>query len=138
MPSKMSPTPNTFNMRALLLAVVASIALVGCRTVPPPGLSLNNADMADGPVLVQRDDHFYLHYRRKVDPQGQNLLPLVEHKRKGDAVYYYFSIPTSATEWGNVVERPLAYDGYEEFARQGKVFWLDPDGTTHPIPVRKE
>jgi len=119
-----------------LLVLVAAFA--GCRTKLPPGLSLKDAGMAEGPVLIQRGDHFYLHYRRTVDPQGQNLQPLVGSKHKGDGVCYYFTIPTSATEWGNLVERPLAYDGYEEFARQGKVFWLDPDGTAHPIPVQKD
>jgi hypothetical protein len=44
----------------------------------------------------------------------------------------------SHVEWGNLVERPLAYDGLEDHARRGQVYWLDPDGTKHPIQVRPE
>jgi len=121
-----------------LFAIIIPIAWTGCRSVPSPGLSLKDANMAEGPVLIQRGDHFYLRYRRNIDPQGQNLLSPLVSKRKGDAVYYYFTIPTTSTEWGNLVERPLAFDGYEDFARQGQVYWLDPDGATHLVPVRKE
>jgi len=121
-----------------LVAIIVPVVLAGCRSTPPPGLSLKDANMAEGPVLIQRGDHFYLRYRRNIDPQGMNLLSLLASKRKGDAVFYYFTVPTSSTEWGNVVERPLAYDGYEDFARSGLVYWLDPGGATHSIPVRKE
>gem|GEM_PF-6293607 len=44
----------------------------------------------------------------------------------------------SHVEWGNLVERPLAYDDLEELARRGQIYWLDPDGTKHTIPVRRE
>lgn len=125
-------------MRRFLVLLIAVAALAGCRSPLTPGLSLKEANMAEGPVLIQRGDNFYLRYRRNIDPQGQNLLSVLGSKKKGDEIFFFLTRPVSANEWGNLVERPLAYDGYEEFARQGKVYWVDPDGTTHAIPIRKE
>jgi hypothetical protein len=42
-----------------------------------------------------------------------------------DAGLYFFSRPVSHVDWGCREERPLAYDGFEELARGGKIYWLD-------------
>ena len=123
-------------MRIPLLIVFCSL-LSGCFA-PKPGLSLKNAHVVEGPVLIERSGHVYLRYRRGLNERGLTLLSLLYHKKTGDTAYYYFSIPISHVEWGNLIERPLAYDGTEEMARRARVFWLDPDGATHPIPLRKE
>ena len=69
---------------------------------------------------------------------GLRLQSSLDVKKTKDAGYYFFSVPIGHLEWGNLVERPLAYDDLEEFARRGRIYWLDPDGTKHPIPVRPD
>ena len=124
-------------MRALLLAL-SLIVLTGCQNLQKPGLSLKEARLAEGPVLIQRGVHFYLRYRRSLKDGRFPLRSVLYVKKMKDAGYYFFSIPISHPEWGNMVERPLVYDDLEEFARQGRIYWLDPDGTKHPIPVRRD
>jgi len=121
------------------LAITLLVALTGCKSMTPrPGLSLAEAKMAEGPVLIQRGERFYLHYRRDVDPSGMTLQSVLKSRRIGDGAYYYFTGPVSAPEWGNIIERPLAFDGYEDLARRGRIFWLDPGGKTNAIPIRRE
>ena len=124
-------------MRGLLLAF--SLALLsGCQTLQTPGLSLNDARLAEGPVIIEREQHFYLRYRRALEDGRFPLRVVLHAKRTQNAGYYFFSCRISHVEWGNLVERPLAYDDLEEFARRGQIYWLDPDGTKHPIPVRPD
>jgi hypothetical protein len=97
---------------------------------------LREAGVVEGPVLVERGDHYFLRYRRA--PEGLALaLPLVAKRAEGTG-YYYFAIPISHPEYGNLVERPLVLDDFEGLARAGRVRWLDPDGTSHPIPRQLE
>jgi len=126
----------TMNPPILILALALFFA--GCAGPGSPGISYANARFSEEPVLIERDGHFYLRYRRALENSGMTLISVLYHKKAGDAFYYFFSVPISHIEWGQTVERPLAYDQAEEFARRGRVFWLDSDGTTHPIPTRKE
>jgi hypothetical protein len=140
--SKPAENPPVQNFAVLLHAIVfclAVVVLTGCRSLPEPGVAMSKAGFAEGPIIIQRGEHFYLRYRRAL-PHGRFTFGnpfLVAHKAE-DAGYYYFSAPISHTEWGNLVERPLAYDEFEDFARRGNVFWLDPDGTKHPLQIRRE
>lgn len=87
-------------------------------------------------MIVQRGEHFYLRYRRALEGNKFVLrAPLVAKKTDG-AGYYYFIGKISHPEWGNLIERPLAFDGLEEFAKQGRIYWLDPDGSKHGIPLK--
>ncbi|MEW6304442.1 MAG: hypothetical protein AB1705_13275 [Verrucomicrobiota bacterium] len=122
-------------MRVIGLLILC-LLVGGCEIVPSPGTALRDADVVEGPVLIQRGDRFYLRYRRAIGDLGL-ALPLVAKLGK-DAGYYYFGGNVSHPEWGNLIERPLDFDGFTELARTGRVFWLDPDGMTHPIPVRKD
>lgn len=124
-------------MRALLITLTL-VVLTGCRSVQKPGLSLNDAQLAEGPVIIQRGEHFYLRYRRALEDGRFPLRAMLYVKKKEEAGYYFFSGRISHVEWGNLVERPLAYDDLEEFARRGQIYWLDPDGTKHPIPIRPD
>jgi hypothetical protein len=124
------------SVRALLVALTVSL-LFGCQGLETPGLSLANAHLAEGPVILSRDGHYYLRYRRALEEGGRYPLYSVLYVRKtADAGYYFFSVLISHVEWGQLIERPLAYDQLEDFARDGRVYWLDPDGTKHAIPVR--
>lgn len=122
-------------MRLILLTLALRV-LTGCRSFEKPGLSFRDARFAEEPVIVHRDEHFYLRYRRALEGDRYPLLSVLYVRKTKDAGYYFFSVPISHVEWGNLIERPLAYDGFDEFARHGKVYWLDPDGTKHPIPVQ--
>jgi hypothetical protein len=125
-------------MRAVLPMLILA-GLTACQSLRSPGISLKDARMAEGPVIIQRGDHFYLRYRRALEDGGRYPLLSVLYVRKTkDAGYYFFSVPISHVEWGSLVERPLAYDELEDFAGRGQIYWLDPDGTKHQIPVRLE
>src|SRR5207253_3252214 len=100
--------------------------------------SFSDARFAEGPVIIQRGEHFYLRYRRSLEDGRYPLLSVLYVKKTKVAGYYFFSVPISHVEWGSLVERPLAYDELEGFARHGQVYWLDPDGTKHPIPVKPD
>ncbi len=123
-----------------VIAMLMLVVLTGCQSFEKPGISYNQAGFAEKPVIIQRGEHFYLRYRRAL-LESRNPYPLLSvlyvKKAKG-AGYYCFSIPISHVEWGCVVERPLAYDHFEDFARAGQIYWLDPDGTKHRIPVKPE
>ena len=124
-----------FLAQLALLVLILSIA-TGCQSFQKPGLSLKDARLAEGPVIIQRGNHFYLRYRRALENDHFQLRVLVYVRKTKEAGYYFFSRPISHFEWGNLIERPLAYDELEEFARHGRIYWLDPDGTKHQIPVR--
>jgi len=125
------------NIIRAIIGIFLAALLGGCVSEPSAGISLKDAHVVEGPVLLERSGHVYLRYRRALEQKGITLATLVYHKKTKAGVVYYFSVPISHPEWGNLVERPLAYDRTEELARNGKVFWLDPDGTMHPIPLEK-
>jgi hypothetical protein len=128
--------PTALARLGLLLA--AGVLVQGCDMLPSPGTPLRDAELAEGPVLLLRDGHYYLRYRRALPTNGPALALLLVAKKTPDAGYYYFSVAVSHTEWGNRFERPLAYDGLEDLARAGHIYWLDPDGTRHAVPVEPD
>lgn len=114
-------------------AILALALFAGCGK-PDPGMPLSSAKLAEGPVLIERDDTFYLRYRL----QRQALRPILICDERGGNAYFYWSSPISTPDYGQLIEFPLAYEGWDKYVRAGRVFWLDPDGTTHSIPIRKE
>ncbi len=121
---------------SILLLTFALAITAGCQSFEEPGLSFAAARFAEPPDIVQRGDHYYLRYRRALEDGHYPLLSVVYAKKTDDAGYYFFSVPISHVEWGCLVERPLAFDGFEDFARRGSIYWLDPDGTKHRLQVR--
>jgi hypothetical protein len=124
-------------MRTLLLTLTLAV-IAGCQSFEKPGISFADARFAEPPVIIQRGDHFYLRYRRALDDGHYPLLSVLYTKKTDDAGFYFFSFRTSHVEWGCLVERPLAYDEFEDFARRGRVYWLDPDGTKHQLQIRPD
>jgi hypothetical protein len=123
------------NVLSLSLLV---LALTGCNVTPQPVWPLKEGRLAEGPVIIQRGSRFYLRYRRSIDDDTLPLyMPVYAHKTP-TAACFFFGGRLSHPEWGQLIERPLVYDGFEDLARQGRVFWLDPDGTKHPILVRPD
>jgi hypothetical protein len=117
--------------RALIFGL-SLLLLAGCRS-PKSLVSLKDGDLAEGPVIIQRGDHFYLHYR----PSQKSLIVtlVLEAKKTSDAGFYYFSIG-SKPGFDVAVEHPLASDGLEQLARGGQVFWLEPDGAKSKMPIQ--
>lgn len=102
---------------------------------PRPGTALGQLDFTVAPQLVQRDDGYHLCYQIAVPPGRHPPLRAVFARSTGAKAYYYFSVPTSHRELGARVERPLEPDGFTSYARRNAVYWLDPDGTEHPLPI---
>ena len=120
-----------------LAPLLASVAVLGCG-MPPPRVPLGAARLAEGPAVVQRDDGLYLRYRVDASTSSASALrQTVLVRRDGDRACYYFAGIQGNTEleWGAPVELSLRDDGVEDLARRGRLCWLDPDGTQHPIPL---
>jgi hypothetical protein len=106
--------------------------------VPNPGVALQDVQFAERPYIAKRDGNFYLHYRLAVENGSSKPFRMVLVGRKGkDKGYYYFSVPISHPEWGNMVERPLALDDFTDFARRNAVYWLNPDGSEIPLEIKQ-
>jgi len=50
----------------------------------------------------------------------------------------YFTVPVSWPEYGALEEIPLYPSQVEDFAKSGRFFWRDPDGTERPLKTIKE
>jgi hypothetical protein len=124
-------------MKRVLLILAGSLGLLGCSTVVPPDLSLNDKHFAERPFIMKRDDRYYLHYRMALEKEHVNLRMVLWTKKTKDKAYYYFSGPISHPEWGGIVERPLAYDEFTEFARRNAVYFLNPDGSEVKLEIRE-
>lgn len=125
-------------MRTALAACWVVLALAAACGPPPARVSLADARLAEGPVLVRGPDGHVLRYRFPQPAEGPGGFAASAFVRRApDTTYYYFAgaLQSTVLERGRLVERRLADDGVEEQARRGRVFWLDPDGTTHAIPV---
>jgi hypothetical protein len=107
--------------------------------LPRPGVALHEVQFEEGPYIVHRGENFYLRYRVAVDRRNEmNLRIVVDAKQVKDKGYYYFVAPISQPERGNIIERPLAFDGLTKFAQQGAVYWLNPDGSEIPLEIKQE
>lgn len=45
---------------------------------------------------------------------------------------------SSCAMYGNTIERPLAIDGFIEYAKSDSIYWLDPDGNETKIQIIEE
>jgi hypothetical protein len=106
--------------------------------LPRPGVALQEVQFEEGPYIVHRGENFYLHYRMALDRGRMTLRMAVDAKEGKDKGYYYFVGPISQPERGNVIERPLAFDGLTKFAQKSAVYWLNPDGSEIPLEIKQE
>ena len=86
---------------------------------------------------MKRGDRYYLHYRMALEKEHVTLPMIVQTKKTKDKAYYYFSGPLSHFEWGGIVERPLEFDEFTEFARRNAVYFLNPDGSEVKLEIRE-
>src|SRR5436190_15092665 len=80
----------TLNIHAVLL-ILTLMAAAGCQSSQKPGLALKEARLAEGPVIIQRGNHFYLRYRRALEDDRFQLRVLVYVRKTKEAGYYFFS-----------------------------------------------
>lgn len=119
-------------------AAVSTVAVLASCQVHPTA-SLEKAKVVSGPTLIERDGSgVFLQYRRATNPEGYTLYYPMDYREGKGQGYYFFYGPVSSFYHGEMVEYPLAYDsGATDLARQGKLFWLNPDGSTKQLTLRK-
>ena len=109
----------------------------GCSMQPNPGVALQDVRFSERPHIVMRGGNYYLRYRIATEHGGMKPLRMLLCARKGQGKgYYFFSVPVSHVEPGDVVERPLADDDFTELARRNAVYWLNPDGSEVPLDAK--
>jgi len=101
---------------------------------PDPTISYDDIWFAIPPVIVKRDNNYYLKYRLKLLDDINLRKVLVAKKDQGKG-YYYFIGPVSSMEYGNTVERPLIMDEFVKYAETDSIYWLDPDGHETKIQI---
>ena len=117
----------------LIVAFICSY----CSAIKPGG-SLQDVSFSVFPYVVEKNGAYYLRYQRKIQPGESPLLRVVYSKSKNNKAYYFFSVPISHPESGNVIQRPLEDDGFIELAKQGAVYWLNKDGSEVKLNIVKE
>ena len=127
--------------RILLLALV--LALQGCTLGSRVPLS-DGEVFPEKPTVVRKGDEFFLRYVR---PRGESARPeSVRCEVEGEHLLIYVPILVSAEresrvhperDASTVYDYPLAIpSGLRHLEKlEGRVFWLDPNGTQHPIDV---
>ena len=121
-----------------ILAFTYVALVTACSSLPPPGRAYAPELFASEPVLIQRGEQFFLRYRMAVERGLAPVRSLVVVKKEEEKGVAYLTAPISSTEYGQMVELPLAYYGVTEFARSGRFFWRNPDGTEIPLRTIKE
>ncbi len=121
------------------IAMAFLFSLAGCIHLEPPGVALNDVRFAESPYILKRDGNYYLHYRISLDDGHVKPVQMVLYARKSDGkAYYWFSVPISHPEYGQTIERPLACDGFTEYAEQNAVYWWNPDYSETRLEIKEE
>jgi hypothetical protein len=120
-----------------ILAFACASLLSGCSSLPGPGRAYDPKLFAVEPVIIQRGERLYLRYRMSLE-KGQPLRMHVIVKKEETKGVAYFTVPVSWPEYGALEEIPLYPNQVEEFAKSGRFFWRDPDGTERPLKTIKE
>lgn len=126
-------------MKRMIQRVLASLGLAASSCAVRPGVPLRSVSFHESPHIILRGNEYFLRYRIAAPKQAPFLMRRLVYARKTpERAFYYFSVPTSnAFERDTLVERPLAPDGFTDYARRDAVYWLDPDGTETHIPLRQ-
>ena len=126
-------------IKQFLKNVLAWLGILGCAIIPPAGTALEEVPFKITPHIMKKGSQYYLRYQIAIEEEGHLQLKLVLYSKKtNDRGYYYFGIPMSHSEFGNLVERPLAIDGLVEFAEKDSMYWLNPDGSEIHLEIREE
>lgn len=132
------PVVERMTLKKIFFTFICFLIMGGCTMKPDPGVAFQDVPFAVKPHIVKRGDYYYLRYQIAIEPGSLNLRRVLYSKRSDSKGYYYFSIPISHAEHGNVVERPLEDDQFTEFAKRKAVYWLNPDGSEIPLEIKEE
>ena len=122
----------------VVLGSVLFVAACASAMLPEPWVHFKEAPFAEKPRIVRRENAFYLRYRMTLQQAGVTPRYVLVAKKTADKAYYYLGRPVSHPEYGNLVERPLAFDGLTEFAQRNAVYWLNPDGSEIRLEIHSE
>ncbi len=114
-------------MKLLSLVILLSLASskTGCKYTPQPGSSLSDVVFVVYPHIVKSKDGYYLEYQINADSTIlRRLLYSRSHEGKG---YYFFSTPISNNAYSGLVKQYLKEVGFDTFAAQNEVYWLNED-----------
>jgi hypothetical protein len=120
---------------AFVAAFLLSVALSGCRTLPTP-ITVAPSAFDEAPIIIQRDDRYYVRYRLSPERMGVRSYPVVQ--KENDKAFIYFSMPVSYPEWGQLQEIPLRPHDAEEFVKSGRFYLRDANGNDHKLEIRNE
>ena len=120
----------------LLIGLCNLVLLSACAILPEPDPTIAYEDIlfAVPPVIIKRDENYYLKYRMRV-LDNLNFRKVIMAKKDHDKGYYYFIGPISNSEYGNTIERPLAFDDFIDYAKSDSIYWLEPDGNETKIRI---
>ena len=121
----------------LSVVAVSTVAILASCQVQPTA-SLEKAKVVSGPTLIERSGSgIFLQYRRATNPESYTLNYPLDYMEQQGQGYFFFYGPVSSFYHGQMVEYPLTYyPGATDLARQGKLFWLNPDGSTKKLSLR--
>ena len=119
------------------LCAVLLISSCSLLPAPKPSIAYDESLFAIPPIIIKRNENYYLRYRLKISDDYNFRKVLVAGKSNSKG-YYYFIGPTSFFEYGNLVERPLVIDNFVDFAKNNSIYWLDPNGNETKIKIVEE
>lgn len=130
----------TFKLRAgkKLPMITLVLFLVGCASTPKAHSSINEMQFLVYPKIIERDGKYFLQYQIKINSDKLTLVRVVYRKVMNNKAYYFFSIPISHPEKGNLIERSLEQDGFTQYARRDVVYWLNEDQSEVRLQIVNE
>jgi hypothetical protein len=123
-----------------IVSLILLFLISGCAALKRPAIALKDASLIEKPVLVERGGYYYVRFRHQVLTNAFNPCRIVDVRTSRDAAYFFFVGKISMQEFGERKEFPVASygDSCVELARRSRVYWLDPDGTAHLLPLVQE
>lgn len=127
-----------FSFYLQVFFLLAVLFCCRCSLLYKPGSSLRDVEFNVYPSIVEKNGSYYLRYQIKVSNGELPLLRKVYSKTEKNKAYYFFSVPISHPEYGNLIERSLNDDGFTELAKKDAIYWLNKDGSEVKLKIVKE
>jgi hypothetical protein len=124
--------------KRIVTIICGWLGLFNSTMAPSPSAALGDISFSIPPYILKCGGKYYLRYQ--VTRKHDTSLPLqmaLYSKKTDKKGYYYFSLPISHPEPGNLVERPLAKDELTEYAGKNAIYWLNPDGTEIHLKIKE-
>jgi hypothetical protein len=120
-----------------IMIIALFFLLDSCKVEFKPQHYLDEYNFVIFPHIIKKGDIYYLHYQLKSTKKNgaPTLLTGVGHKIIGTKAYYYFSVVTSVSDSGKIIEKSLENDGFIEYAKKKSIYWLNPDGSEVKLQI---